>query len=99
VGNDHLDGGAGDDLLLGGAGSDVFVFTGGHDTILDFTNGQDRIWLEADLWGGTLPTVSALLTSASLTESGIILSLADGATLDIRGVFDRTLLTDDFLFV
>jgi Ca2+-binding RTX toxin-like protein len=99
AGNDRLDGGAGDDVLLGGAGNDVFVFVGGNDTILDFTNGQDRIWLESDLWDGTPPPVATLLAEATLTETGLILALADGATLDIRGVFDTRLLVDDFLFV
>jgi Ca2+-binding RTX toxin-like protein len=99
AGNDMLDAGAGDDRLIGGLGSDVFVFNGGHDTIFDFTNGQDRIWLETDLWDGTAPPVSGFLAHATLTDAGVILALADGATLDIRGVFDTTLLTDDFLFV
>jgi Ca2+-binding RTX toxin-like protein len=99
AGNDRLDGGAGNDILLGGAGSDVFVFNGGQDTIQDFTNGQDRIWLEADLWGGTPPPVARLLEDATHTDTGVILALPGGATLDIRGVFDTTLLMDDFLFV
>jgi hypothetical protein len=43
--------------------------------------------------------VAALLAEATSTETGLILALADGATLDIRGVFDSTLLADDFLFV
>jgi hypothetical protein len=72
---------------------------GGNDTILDFANGQDRIWLESDLWDGTPPPVATLLAEATLTETGLILALADGATLDIRGVFDTRLLVDDFLFV
>ena len=44
-GNDLLDGGAGRDTLKGGAGADVFVFaTGhGHDRVVDFEDGHDRI--------------------------------------------------------
>jgi Ca2+-binding RTX toxin-like protein len=99
AGNDRLEGGDGDDVLHGGAGSDVFVFNGGKDTISDFTNGQDRIWLEADLWGGTPPPVARLLEDATHTDTGVILALPGGATLDIRGVFDTSLLMDDFLFV
>ena len=39
----------GDDRLGGGAGDDYFYFypDGGHDTILDFGNGEDRIVLRA----------------------------------------------------
>ena len=95
----HAAGGAGDDALLGGPGADAFVFVGGNDTLLDFTNGQDRIWLEADLWGGTPPPVSRLLAGATLTDTGIILTLGFGATLDIRGIFDTRLLMDDFQFI
>ena len=46
AGNDRLVGGAGDDTLTGGAGRDRFVYATadtGHDTITDFTGGEDRI--------------------------------------------------------
>ena len=48
-GDDRLEGGAGDDVLYGGSGDDTFVFLAGHgtDTILDFTDGDDRIDLSA----------------------------------------------------
>lgn len=42
-GGDHLDGGRGNDLLNGGAGPDVFVFRAGHDRIVWFEDGIDRI--------------------------------------------------------
>ena len=47
-GNDYLTGGPGNDSLVGGAGEDVFVFGigGGHDQILDFTLGEDKIHLD-----------------------------------------------------
>jgi hypothetical protein len=40
-----------------------------------------------------------LLAGATLSETGIVLAIADGMTLDIRGIFDTRLLVDDFLFV
>ncbi|MBO9623911.1 MAG: hypothetical protein J7500_14475 [Sphingomonas sp.] len=48
-GNDKLDGGAGTDVLEGGTGNDIFAFSdlGGHDTIVDFVSGQDRVDLRA----------------------------------------------------
>ncbi|WP_205480338.1 calcium-binding protein [Sphingomonas arenae] len=48
-GNDRLEGNGGDDLLVGLAGRDTFVFSGdpGHDTILTYQPGTDRIDLSA----------------------------------------------------
>ena len=47
-GGDRLTGGPGDDILSGGPGSDMFVFGigDGHDRILDFTLGEDKILLD-----------------------------------------------------
>lgn len=44
-GDDRLDGRTGHDTLTGGAGADCFVFKCGYgsDTIMDFTDGSDRI--------------------------------------------------------
>ena len=45
AGADLLDGGAGEDLLLGGEGPDLYLFTpgGGHDLVLNDTQGQNRV--------------------------------------------------------
>jgi Ca2+-binding RTX toxin-like protein len=99
AGNDWLSGGEGNDLLTGGTGGDDFVFNGGQDIISDFTNGQDRIRIDADLWAGLPVSIPDLLAGAAVTPTGLVLALPDGSTLDIRGVFDPNLLLDDFLFV
>lgn len=46
-GNDILSGGAGNDQLVGGAGADQFVFEAGQglDSILDWTDGVDKLKL------------------------------------------------------
>jgi Ca2+-binding RTX toxin-like protein len=100
TGNDWLDGGAGDDFLIGGTGADVFVFAGGTDTIADFTNGQDRFLLDRALWqGAPEPQIADLLAGAVVTATGLRLAIAEGAVLDIRGVFNASLLADDFQFL
>jgi Ca2+-binding RTX toxin-like protein len=98
AGNDTLTGGLGDDTLIGGAGNDVFLFTAGRDVITDFTNGQDRIWLADDLWQDGPPDIAGLLAGATVTSTGLTLALAPGAALDIRGIFDASLLADDIQF-
>jgi Ca2+-binding RTX toxin-like protein len=56
AGNDTLDGGSGNDTLTGGDGSDTFVFSQGIkgnkniDTVKDFVHGQDKIYLNADIF-------------------------------------------------
>ena len=49
TGDNMLTGGALDDLFKGGTGNDIFEFSGsvGNDTILDLTDGQDRLDLSA----------------------------------------------------
>ena len=45
AGNDTLDGGKGNDYLHGGAGNDVFVLSAGKDTIADYTEGEDIVYI------------------------------------------------------
>ncbi len=60
-GNDTLIGGEGEDLLWGEAGSDNFVLSisGNGDTILDFSHGEDHIYLNKTIF-------------TSLTENGVL---------------------------
>ncbi|WP_136645058.1 calcium-binding protein [Tabrizicola sp. YIM 78059] len=99
AGNDWLFGGSGNDTLTGGAGVDHFVFSGGQDVIMDFTDGQDRIVLDAGLWDGGPPAIDAIIAGAMVTSNGLVFDLGHGSALDIRGVFDASLLTDDILFL
>ncbi len=99
AGDDWLDGGAGDDWLWGGIGADTFVFAGGHDVLGDFTDGIDRILVSADLWEGEPPGVADLLANARVTETGVVIDMGAAGSLDIRGIFDTSLLADDIQFV
>ena len=42
-GADTLDGNTGNNILAGGSGKDLFIYSGGNDTISDYTAGQDTI--------------------------------------------------------
>lgn len=81
-GNDLLDGKTGDDWLHGGLGNDVFRFNlgDGHDTITDFTEGEDLINFKktglsfADIFvsdDGTDTTVTGL-GLGSVTVLGVV---------------------------
>ena len=95
-GNDWLDGDVGNDQLSGGSGADVFVFAPGHgaDTIIDFTDTEDKIDLETfDLSGFDDLTISSTTNGASID-----LSAHNGGTILLEG-FDMTNLdAADFLF-
>jgi VCBS repeat-containing protein len=56
-GNDLLVGGAGNDFMTGGPGNDTFVFAqgSGHDTVADFTPGQDHISLDYAAFNASQP--------------------------------------------
>jgi hypothetical protein len=93
-GNDRLCGDAGSDLLTGGNGSDLFLFYrgSGHDTILDFTPGRDRI----ELHGFARMEVSA---SAEVRHgvSGLLIHLEQGSDIFLPHV--GSLSKADVLFV
>jgi Ca2+-binding RTX toxin-like protein len=87
-GEDVLDGGLGLDSLLGGLGNDQFRFSTALnaatnlDTVSDFASGQDKIGLNAAIFGG--------VDAASLA-SGAFFTLGNAATqADDRVVYDQT---------
>ncbi len=100
-GADTLIGGGGDDLLTGGAGADVFVFHDGRDTVMDFTDDMDSLQISTSIWGGQSRTLEDVLAAENITVTalGLELTLAPGHVLDLRGVFDATLLYDDISFI
>ncbi len=95
AGADTLVGSIGSDVLTGGAGEDMFRFASGDgaDTIADFTDGEDRIDLEAyDLAGG--------FAGLNLRQSGqdVVVELGGGDRITLTGVGLSTLDATDFLF-
>jgi hypothetical protein len=91
AGDDALHGGPGDDTLKGNAGADRFVFDAaepGHDVVLDFEPGVDRLAV-----AGADP--AALLAAAARDADGnAVLHLAQNATVTLIGIDPDRLSAD-----
>ncbi|MCB9956449.1 MAG: right-handed parallel beta-helix repeat-containing protein [Caulobacterales bacterium] len=97
-GDDRIVGGPGDNRLEGGAGSDIFAFYGksfGTNVITDFTPGEDRICLGADILKGR-GDINSLIQNApegaklDLGYGGaVLLSGIDASSLDLNQFLDR----------
>lgn len=92
AGNDRLDGGDGFGRLVGGAGRDTFIFVSlserGHERIVDFASGVDRIGIGFDVAGwmrGSLP--AALLREGAPQGTAAQFLLIDEGAQD-RLLFD-----------
>jgi VCBS repeat-containing protein len=108
---DTINGLGGDDLLIGLNGADTFVFNAaasggsGHDTIADFTLGQDKISLDYhafDAVAGPNDFSSWLRTHATDIKSDVLIDLnADGLhpgvdTILLKNVASANLQVGDF---
>lgn len=90
AGRDLLDGGTGDDLLVGGSGADVFIFTGGNDTITDFSM-VDSLQIDRNVWAGSL---SQLLDNAEVTDAGLVLDFGPDDSLLFRSFANIDMVAD-----
>ena len=85
----------------GGAGSDVFRFEAGsgQDTIGDFTDGVDQIYLGSSLGinFGDLPTLDALVQTDATTGDAYLDFSATGDRVDLVGVTKAQLDWSDFI--
>jgi VCBS repeat-containing protein len=82
AGADTINGLGGDDLLIGLKGADTFVFNAassgsGHDTVADFTPGQDQISLDYHAFDAAGPNdfSSWLRTHATTSGSDVLIDL------------------------
>ena len=93
-GNDRLRGDRGDDTLTGGAGRDRFTFDlrGGHDTVTDFTNGEDKL----DFTNFGFATVNDLLARAVQNGDDVVFTLAGGEMITLENVSLGMLDVTDF---
>ncbi|WP_394178772.1 calcium-binding protein [Yoonia maritima] len=94
-GNDIIDGGAGNDVLFGGAGADEFIFSGGHDVITDYTQGEDYITLTAAVWIGLTSAEDLLMMYGRLEGTQMTIDFGDGDTLVIENITDPSALAHD----
>ncbi len=92
------------DTLTGGAGADQFVFTAntGHDTITDFTPGQDRIDLFDYLpfVSGSAASFNAWISNDDAVEqlaSGTLIHLDAGDSILLSNVSRSSLHMNDFI--
>ena len=97
AGDDTVSGWGGDDTLTGGEGADYFVFHpgDGNDTITDFTDGEDVIYL------GSFTGVTQFSDLTVTQEGGdvkIDLTAHGGGTITLEGVSIGDLDADDFVF-
>jgi Ca2+-binding RTX toxin-like protein len=89
-GNDRLIGGTGNDYLKGNAGADTFVFgenQSGHDTVADFTPGQDHLEIKQNLNGNGLTTAAQVIAGATTDQAGnVVLHLGGQNDVTLLGV-------------
>lgn len=95
-GDDTIDGGAGNDKMFGGSGSDTFVFGegSGHDTIMFFENGKDKI----DLSGYGIESFDEIAHAISGGFFQTTLDLGEDASIKLFGTWGHQLDESDFIF-
>lgn len=96
-GPNRLVGWTGDDVMMGGAGNDRFAFypNDGHDMILDFTQGEDKIDLRF------LPAITSIEDlSRKDTDEGLVIYLTDDQSdsVTLIGLERTDMAAGDFLF-
>ncbi len=92
-GKDVLDGGARNDFLTGQGSKGTIVFSKnyGHDTVLRFENGIDKIRLDDALWKGNLTRVQVLNTFGTVIDGDVVLDFGNDE-LVMAGIDDLSLL-------
>jgi peroxidase len=89
---DRLIGGAGNDILEGGEDRDLFIFTAGNgdDVITDFSS-RDVVYLDREMVGKRFRDFDF-----SDSETGVVLTLADGSTITFDGLSQEDLDRSNF---
>lgn len=95
AGNDQLYGFGGDDTLIGGAGSDEFHFfpNEGTDTIRDFTQGEDLIYIHmTGLYDISTMTTEVDANDLIVNIGSVRLKIENGASMTLTS--SDVVLTD-----
>ena len=94
-GIDRLFGGAGDDILTGGRNIDVFHFQlgGGADTITDFTDRVDRLYIDD---AGI--DIAQLIAGAVQVDADVVIRIDETSSMTLAG-FDLDLLDRRDFFI
>ncbi|MGE0118018.1 MAG: carbohydrate-binding domain-containing protein [Dongiaceae bacterium] len=89
-GNDRLVGGKYGDYFKGSGGADTFVFGGsatGHDTVMDFQVGVDKLQIARNIGGNGIDTASEVLAHKAADVFGnVTLNLGNGNEITLVGV-------------
>ena len=97
-GNDRLFGNSGTDTMAGGSGADEFLFMrrAGRDTISDFADNLDTLYLKKDLLAFSGMSVVTVLNTYARDYPGIgvVFDFGNGDVLTVRGVTRQALVDD-----
>lgn len=91
LGDDRIIAGPGDDTVRGFDDADTFVFMDGHEglTVEDFDFSEnDRLELDADLWGGGLTTAAVISTYGNVVGGNLVFDFGDGDIVTLQGITD-----------
>ncbi|MEE2951835.1 MAG: hypothetical protein VYD57_11365 [Pseudomonadota bacterium] len=93
--NDRIVGGTGDDVMRGGGGADLFVFSpgAGHDVVVDFATGTQKLAFD----GLGFTSASEIFSLFVETEAGLSLSYGQEDTLMLAGLGLAGLKSTDIL--
>ncbi|WP_102106984.1 Calx-beta domain-containing protein [Oceaniglobus roseus] len=96
-GDDTLLGGGGDDTLTGGFQTDTFVYARNYerDTVTDFSDADDILSLNDNLWGGGLTAQQVVDTYASVLFGNTVFDFGGGDILTVNGVINEQILVDN----
>lgn len=97
-GDDVLDGGSGNDQLTGGDGADTFYFGDvfGDDTVNDFVQGADVLYLWSDTLGA-LGFDDFLARYVSDATEGARITLDDQGSVTLAGILKASLMASDVI--